>query len=321
MSHGGGVPPKDGRRPTATLHLTILELARAAREKAQQQADQIVKAEIDKERVRIDAEAKAAQTKILQEGQAAAYIIQKDAEAEGIRINWLRTISSMGEGDLTVEVQELDDNGKPHGTGRFETLAADTVILALGQESDTGFLRRVRNIRARGAAAKLNLALEGLPESAGLALRHLSGRIVIPSSVAQLERAADAVKYRRHSERPAIEAVVPTLHDPSLAPDGKHVLSAVVQYAPPEIEGGWTEAARLRAPEGNAAVTDAVAWRREEVLAALANDLDTPGAVQKLDSIAGVALGRHDDETRRSAATHLHDLATRLLGLRLETAQ
>ncbi len=61
------------------------ELARAAREKAQQQADQIVKAEIDKERVRIDAEAKAAQTKIVQEGQAAAYIIQKDAEAEGIR--------------------------------------------------------------------------------------------------------------------------------------------------------------------------------------------------------------------------------------------
>ncbi|HWA28852.1 MAG TPA: SPFH domain-containing protein [Lacunisphaera sp.] len=61
------------------------ELARAAREKAHQQADQIVKAEIDKERIRIDAEAKAAQTKILQEGQAAAYIIQKDAEAEGIR--------------------------------------------------------------------------------------------------------------------------------------------------------------------------------------------------------------------------------------------
>lgn len=61
------------------------ELARADREKAQQQADQIVKAEIDKERVRIDAEAKAAQTRILQEGQSAAYIIQKDAEAEGLK--------------------------------------------------------------------------------------------------------------------------------------------------------------------------------------------------------------------------------------------
>jgi len=43
----------------------------------------------------------------------------------------------MGEGGLTVEVQELDENGRPHGTGRFETLDADTVILALGQESDT----------------------------------------------------------------------------------------------------------------------------------------------------------------------------------------
>lgn len=61
------------------------ELARAAREKAQQQADQIVRAEVEKERIRIEAEAKAAQTKILQEGQAAAYIIQKQAEADGIK--------------------------------------------------------------------------------------------------------------------------------------------------------------------------------------------------------------------------------------------
>ena len=70
----------------------------------------------------------------------------QDAEEEGIRINWLRTIASMGDGDLTVEVQELDESGKPHGTGQFETLAADTVILAIGQESDTGFLRGVPGI-------------------------------------------------------------------------------------------------------------------------------------------------------------------------------
>ncbi|HSI10297.1 MAG: flotillin family protein [Rariglobus sp.] len=61
------------------------ELARADRDKAAQQADQIVKAEVDKQRVRIDAEAKAAQSEILQKGQSAAYIIQKDAEAEGVK--------------------------------------------------------------------------------------------------------------------------------------------------------------------------------------------------------------------------------------------
>ena len=61
------------------------ELARAAPEKAAAQADQIVKAEIERERVRIDAEAKAAQTEILQRGQSTAYMVQKQAEADGIK--------------------------------------------------------------------------------------------------------------------------------------------------------------------------------------------------------------------------------------------
>ncbi len=79
----------------------------------------------------------------------------------------------------------------------------------------------------------------------------------------------------------------------------------------------WTEAARHRSRDGDLALADAVAWRREEALAAFANDLDTPGAIQKLDAIAGVALGRQPEDTQRSAATHLHELATRILGLRL----
>jgi flotillin len=61
------------------------ELARASRDKAAQQANQIVKAEIEKERMRIDAEAKAAQIRIMQEGQSAAWVVQKQAEADGIR--------------------------------------------------------------------------------------------------------------------------------------------------------------------------------------------------------------------------------------------
>jgi cysteinyl-tRNA synthetase len=82
----------------------------------------------------------------------------------------------------------------------------------------------------------------------------------------------------------------------------------------------WTGAARQRGGDLGEPMADAVAWRRDEVLAALANDLDTSGAIHKLDSIAGVALGRADEATRQSAATHLHELATRVLGLRLEPA-
>lgn len=69
-----------------------------------------------------------------------------DAEREGIKINWLRTITEFTD-DLTVEIMELDENGRPHGTGRFETLAADTVIMAVGQIPETEFMHRIEGLR------------------------------------------------------------------------------------------------------------------------------------------------------------------------------
>ncbi len=70
----------------------------------------------------------------------------QDAEREGVRINWLRTIKAFEGPELQVELMELDESGFPQPTGRFETLAADTVILALGQETDTAFLRGVPGV-------------------------------------------------------------------------------------------------------------------------------------------------------------------------------
>jgi NADPH-dependent glutamate synthase beta subunit-like oxidoreductase len=70
----------------------------------------------------------------------------EDAEREGVRMNWLRTIKAFEGEQLQVEKMELDETGWPHGTGEFETLAADTVILALGQDSDTAFMRSVAGV-------------------------------------------------------------------------------------------------------------------------------------------------------------------------------
>jgi NADPH-dependent glutamate synthase beta subunit-like oxidoreductase len=70
----------------------------------------------------------------------------QDAEQEGVRIHWLRTITDFDASELTVEVMDLDSAGYPRPTGQYETLAADTVILALGQETDTAFLRQVRGV-------------------------------------------------------------------------------------------------------------------------------------------------------------------------------
>ncbi len=65
---------------------------------------------------------------------------------EGIKIHWLRTIKSIDETTFTVEVMEVDDKGRPQPTGQFETVEANDLILALGQDTDTSFLRQIPGI-------------------------------------------------------------------------------------------------------------------------------------------------------------------------------
>ena len=69
-----------------------------------------------------------------------------EAIEEGVRIHWLRTIKQFDGTTVTVEVMSLDDRGSPRPTGELETLEADSIILALGQDTDTGFLRTVPGI-------------------------------------------------------------------------------------------------------------------------------------------------------------------------------
>lgn len=108
---------------------------------------------------------------------------------------------------------------------------------------------RAGNIRAPGVVAKVTLLLDGLPPIAADEER-LRGRIVVAPTLEALELAFNDSKYGRVSERPYLEATIPTLSDPSLAPEGTHVLSVLFQYAPRELrEGDWDEAARERLAE------------------------------------------------------------------------
>jgi formate dehydrogenase (NADP+) beta subunit len=70
-----------------------------------------------------------------------------EALAEGIKIKWLTTIKSIEGADLTVEIMRVDAQGRAQPTGQFETLQADAVVLALGQEADSGFLRKIAEIQ------------------------------------------------------------------------------------------------------------------------------------------------------------------------------
>ena len=109
-------------------------------------------------------------------------------------------------------------------------------------------VRSVRNIRYQGMTAKVNLALEGLPTFTEVDdIDQLTGHILISPSLDYLERAWDNAKYGRISQNPYLDVVIPTLLDSSLAPEGKHVMSITMQYAPYHLrDADWeTERERL----------------------------------------------------------------------------
>ncbi len=76
---------------------------------------------------------------------ARAFEIDEALE-EGVKVKWLTTITQVAGAELRVEEMELDADGRPQPTGRFERLPADAVVLALGQETDSAFLRQLANV-------------------------------------------------------------------------------------------------------------------------------------------------------------------------------
>jgi phytoene dehydrogenase-like protein len=111
-------------------------------------------------------------------------------------------------------------------------------------EFDPSFLLKVRNYRAYGTVAKVNLALSALPQFSGLAnedsVERLSGRIHLGPDIDYLERAFDAAKYGDFSAQPYMDITIPSLTDQSLAPGGAHVMSIHAQFAPYQLkDGDW----------------------------------------------------------------------------------
>jgi phytoene dehydrogenase-like protein len=116
-------------------------------------------------------------------------------------------------------------------------------------ELEPEFARRIRNYRCEGTSAKINLALDGLPDFRALpgapGPQHRATMHICPS-IDYVERAWDDAKYGRPSQSPMLEMTVPTMYDATLAPEGRHIMGIFLQYAPYTLrEGSWEE---LREP-------------------------------------------------------------------------
>ncbi len=106
------------------------------------------------------------------------------------------------------------------------------------------FISDIKRFKIASPACKVNLALDALPEFKSLPAGKealLRGSIEIAPSIDYVERAYDDAKYGGWSQRPFMDALIPSLLDPGMAPPGKHVMSIFVQYASSELEGGWNE--------------------------------------------------------------------------------
>jgi phytoene dehydrogenase-like protein len=166
--------------------------------------------------------------------QAHAAEIRTSAEVARILFKEEKAFGVLLKNGEEISARAIISNADPRRTF-FELVGAPN----LGPT----FVRRVRNIRYRGATAKVNLALSGLPHFNGAESEaQLSGHVVICPSLEYLERAYDDAKYGGYSQQPYLDIVIPSLLDSSLAPSGKHVISITMQYAPYKLrESNWEE--------------------------------------------------------------------------------
>jgi phytoene dehydrogenase-like protein len=167
--------------------------------------------------------------------KAAGAEIRTGAEVIEIRVQ-----SGVATGVLLSTGEEI------HATAVISNADPRRTLLKLTDPTHLSpdFVQKLQHYRGNGTVAKVNLALSGLPKFTALKngdATALKGRIHIGNEIDYLERAFDESKYGNFSRQPYLEATIPSLTDPTLAPEGKHVMSIYMQYAPYKLKGDWEE--------------------------------------------------------------------------------
>ncbi|HUF55481.1 MAG TPA: NAD(P)/FAD-dependent oxidoreductase [Thermohalobaculum sp.] len=202
--------------------------------------------------------------------EARGASIRYGARASGLLIAGDRVLGVGVEGQESIPAHAV-----------FSSLGAGPTLALAGVEHfDAEVCRRVRNLRAEGVTARLDLTLSDMPRIEGLDARHTQGRLLLAPSVAAMEASFDPVKYGRMPDAPAVEALVEPV-------EGGARLSALIQPVPNAPGGGWSDGARGAAIETVVALIDRA----------------LPGLA---DTVTGAALDTPSDIEARTAAPGGH---------------
>lgn len=175
---------------------------------------------------------------------AVTEVLAKSAQALGVEIRTASAVERIETASEAVTKVVLQSGEEISARAVVSNADPRTTFLKLVDpiDLDPNFLLKVRNYRAHGVSAKINLALSRVPTFTSVEgdTARLSGRIHVGPDIDYLERAFDAAKYGAFSPEPYMEVTIPSLTDASLAPQGAHVMSIYVQYAPYELkDGDW----------------------------------------------------------------------------------
>jgi phytoene dehydrogenase-like protein len=177
---------------------------------------------------------------------AVGRVLAESAQAAGAEIRLGAPVRRVGvEGGRATGV-ELGDGSFVRARSVISNAHPVTTLRELVGDSNLSdeVVRDLKRFRSRSGAVKVNLALSELPVPKGwkgaVPGDPHTGILAISPSIDYLERAWDDAKYGRISKEPYIEAVFPTVFQPELAPEGKHIALCFTQFGPYELaEGSW----------------------------------------------------------------------------------
>jgi phytoene dehydrogenase-like protein len=216
-------------------------------------------------------------------GPGLVRALRSSAEAAGVE---LRTDSPVSSIRIDSDSDGQRANGVQLASG--ETIIARSIVSSADPTTtfldligvdhlEIGFTNRIRRLRNQGYVGKLHLALSELPGFEGV--EHPQGRMILADTLDSIEFAFDDAKYGHGSEYPVMEVVIPSFEDPSLAPDGQHVLSAHVMYVPRAPKDGDNDALRRTMTERSIDVLERYAPGIRDII--IHQEFLTPGDIEQ----------------------------------------
>ena len=151
-------------------------------------------------------------------------------------------------------------------------------------QMEAGMAKRAELYRNRCGTAKLHIALKALPTFTGLNHAQLSQRLIIAPPMDDMETALNPMKYSEISDQHLFDISIPSIDDPSLSPEGHHVLSALVHYVPFSPKVGWDEARQSLTEQ---LINEISAYAPDLKSLVVASELVTPADFERTHHVTG----------------------------------